>query len=190
MVDKSLILVVDDDAGIRKFIKASLEITGLAVSLAEDGEEAIRKVEAELPALILLDIRMPKLDGVEVMRRLRQWSHIPIIMFSGYATDSEKIFCLNLGADDFVAKPFRMEELLARIKAVIRRAVATRPKPDLPAFKCEGLEVNFARRLVLVNGQEVKLTPTEYALLSELVQNANRVVTGMHPVLTGGLDKL
>ena len=176
-MDKIKILVVDDDQAIRRYVKAGLERAGYRVSLAADGREAIEKAEAEAPTIIILDMRMPQIDGVEVIRRLREWSHIPIIVISGFASKANQVHCLNIGADDFIAKPFDLEELIARIHAVLRRSAASHPNPDHPAFKSGHLEVSFARRLVLVHGKEVKLTPTEYALLSELVLNANKVLT-------------
>lgn len=176
-MDKPLVLVVDDDPGIRKLVKAYLELNQFTVALASDGDEAIQKVEAGPPALILLDIRMPHLNGIEVVRSLRKWSSIPIIMFSGFATDKEKTYCLDLGADDFISKPFHNSELLARIRAVLRRVSANPGVTSPPVFKSSDLEVSFAQRRVLVQGREVKLTPTEFALLKELVLNADKVLT-------------
>lgn len=176
-MEKPRILVVDDDPAIRRYVKAGLERAGYLVSVAADGVEAIEKAEAEAPALVILDMRMPQVDGVEVIRRLREWSHIPIIMLSGFASNANQVHCLNLGADDFIAKPFDLEELVARIQAVLRRVARERAVPEQPAFRSGPLEINFARRQVLINGGEVKLTPTEYALLSELTLHANKVLT-------------
>jgi two-component system KDP operon response regulator KdpE len=176
-LDKPLILVVDDDRAILRFVKTSLERNGFAVSLAADGGEAIQKIEAEPPSLIILDMKMPRLDGVEVIRRLREWSHIPIIMLSGYASDADQVQCLNMGADDFMAKPFKVDEMVARIRAIMRRSSLNPVIPERPAFKTDRLEISFNQRRVTVDGREVKLTPTEYALLCELALNSNKVLT-------------
>jgi two-component system KDP operon response regulator KdpE len=176
-LEKPLVLVVDDDPAIRRYLKAGLERAGFRSSLAADGREAIEKTEAEAPSLIILDMKMPQVDGVEVIRRLREWSIIPIIMLSGYATNSDQVRCLNLGADDFMAKPFQLDEMIARIRAVLRRAALGKAAPEQPDFRAGSLEINFARRRVAVDGREVKLTPTEYTLLCELALNANKVLT-------------
>ena len=145
-----------------------------------DGTEAIRIVEMEIPDLIILDILMPKMDGFEVCRRIREWSKIPIIMLSARGDATDKVECLNLGADDYVSKPFGVEELAARVKAVLRRAQAVGATPTQPSFTADDIHINFAKRQVTVAGKEVKLTPTEYALLQELVFNAGKVLTHAH----------
>lgn len=172
-----MILVVDDDAAILRFLKVNLEKSDFRVVLATDGAEAIQRIEAEPPVLIILDMKMPRLDGVEVIRRLRAWTHIPIIMLSGYASEADQVACLNLGADDFISKPFRMDQMVARIRAVLRRSSIGQATAARPTFKSGNLAINFTRRLVTVNGQEAKLTPTEYALLSEFTLNADKVLT-------------
>ena len=174
------ILIVDDDLPIIKFLRANLQAEGYETLAAMDGAEALETVERELPDLIILDIMMPKVDGVEVCRRLREWSQIPIIMLSARGDATDKVECLNLGADDYVSKPFSVEVLLARVKAVLRRAQAIGAIPTQPSFTAGDIQINFAKRQVTVAGKEVKLTPTEYALLQELVLNAGKVLTHAH----------
>ncbi len=179
------ILIVDDDLPIIKLLSANLKAEDYEVLTAMDGAAALETVERELPDLVILDIMMPKLDGVEVCRRLREWSHIPIIMLSARGDVRDKVECLNLGADDYVSKPFSVEVLLARVKAVLRRAQPAGAAPAQSSFTAGDLRVSFAERRVTVGDRELKLTPTEYNLLQELVLNANKVLT--HQML---LDRL
>ena len=174
------ILIVDDDLPIIKFLRANLQAKDYEILVATDGAEAIETVERELPDLIILDIMMPKIDGVEVCRRLRKWSQIPIIMLSARGDATDKVECLNLGADDYISKPFSVEVLIARVKAVLRRTEAVGAIPTQPSFTAGDLYINFAKRQVTVAGNEVKLTPTEYALLQELVLNKGKVLTHIH----------
>jgi two-component system KDP operon response regulator KdpE len=134
----------------------------------------------ELPDLVILDIVMPKMDGFEVCRRLREWTQVPIIMLSAKGDESDKVKCLDLGADDYITKPFGKDELIARVRAVLRRAEAAATTSTKPSFACGDVRVNFASRQVTVAGNEVKLTPTEYTLLQELVLNASKVLTHTH----------
>ena len=174
---KTRILVVDDEPVIIKFLRANLESNGYNVLAAVDGAEALQTFEMELPDLVILDIMMPKMDGFEVCRRLREWSQIPVIMLSARGQVTDKVKCLELGADDYITKPFGVNELIARVKAVLRRAEAARTTPSRPSFICDTIEVNFIGRWVKVADREVKLTPTEYNLLRELVVNVNKVLT-------------
>jgi two-component system KDP operon response regulator KdpE len=171
------ILLVDDEAAIRRFVGASLRAEGYEVSLAEDGEEALQAVEETLPDLVILDIRMPKMDGFEVCRRVREWSHVPIIMLSAMDEERDRVKCLRLGADDYLVKPFGIQELMARVEAVLRRAKAIDMPMVEPNFISGELEVNFAERRVTLSGQGVKLTPTEYSLLHQLVLHRGKVLT-------------
>jgi two-component system KDP operon response regulator KdpE len=177
---KTRILVVDDEISIIKFLRANLESKGYKVFAAMDGAEAIQTIERELPDLVILDIMMPKVDGFEVCRQLREWSQIPIIMLSARGDESDKVKCLELGADDYITKPFGKDELIARIKAVIRRAKAIGTITTQSSFTTGDLEINFAQRRVTVAGEEIKLTPTEYNLLQELTLNAGKVLTHTH----------
>jgi len=177
---KTCVLIVDDELSIIKFLRANLENNGYKVLAAMDGAEALQTIEMELPDLVILDIMMPKMDGFEVCRRLREWSQIPIIMLSARADENDKVKCLDLGADDYITKPFGKDELMARISAVMRRTKSAAAIPTQPSFASGDLEINFAQRRVTVAGREVKLTPTEFSLLQDLVLNAGKVLTHTH----------
>jgi DNA-binding response OmpR family regulator len=177
---KTRILIVDDELSILKYLRANLEAEGYEVLMAMDGNQALQTLEAELPDLVVLDIMMPGMDGFEVCRRLREWSQLPIIMLSARGDESDKVQCLDLGADDYVTKPFGKGEFIARVRAVLRRAEAARPTPTTPFFKSGDLAINFSKRKVTINGKEVALTLTEYALLQELALNAGKVLTYTH----------
>src|SRR3990172_119171 len=179
-MSKTRILVVDDEPSIIKFLKANLETQSYKVLTAINGAEALQTFELELPDLVILDIRMPVMGGFEVCRRLREWSQVPIIMLSADSDETDKVQCLNLGADDYITKPFSLNELTARVKAVLRRAEMDTSTPMQPSFTSGSLELNFAKRRVTIDGKEIKLTPTEYALLQELVVNAGKVLTHTH----------
>jgi two-component system KDP operon response regulator KdpE len=170
---KTRILVVDDERSIRRFLSASL--SGLYdVSQAADGEEALRAVVSERPDLLILDLGLPDLDGVEVTRRLREWTQIPIIVVSVREQESDKIAALDAGADDYLTKPFGAGELMARIRVALRRSA--QPESQV-VFTSDDLTVNLANRTVTVDGQEISLTPTEYDILRALVQHAGKVLT-------------
>jgi two-component system KDP operon response regulator KdpE len=177
---KQRILTVDDELSILRFLRSNLEDKGYTVISATNGEEALHMIEKELPDLIILDVMMPKMDGFEVCRQLREWSQIPIIMLSARDIEKDKVRCLDLGADDYIVKPFGANELIAQVSAVLRRTKTV----SLPATKaiitsCD-LVINFAARQVTSAGLEIKLTPTEYALLQELAVNAGKVLTHTH----------
>jgi two-component system KDP operon response regulator KdpE len=176
-VTKKSILVVDDELSIIKLLRANLEDCGYRVLAAMDGAEAVHTFEKEQFDLVILDITMPKMDGFEVCRRLREWSQVPIIMLSAQADEADKVKCLNLGADDYLTKPFGLNELKARINAILRRNKAAGSSPTMSLFKCDNININFAERRVKVNDREVKLTATEYNLLRELVLNANKTLS-------------
>jgi two-component system, OmpR family, KDP operon response regulator KdpE len=173
----SRILVVDDDLAIIKFLRANLQAEGYEILVAIDGEQALQTIEKELPDLVILDITLPGLDGFEICHRLRQWSQIPIIMLTARGEAEDKVRCLDLGADDYITKPFAANELLARVRAVLRRVQVTELTPQQPSFRYENIEVSFVQRRVTISGEEIKLTPTEYQLLQELVLNAGKVLT-------------
>lgn len=177
---KDSILIVDDDLSIIKFLRRNLEARGYEVFTAMDGAEAVQTVEMKLPGLIILDIMMPKIDGFEVCRRLREWSQIPIIMLSARGNEEDKVKCLDLGADDYITKPFGASELIARVRTVLRRTQAATTIPTQPSFTNGDLNISFPQRRVTVAGKEVKFTPTEYSLLQELVLNAGKVLTHMY----------
>jgi two-component system KDP operon response regulator KdpE len=174
---KARILVVDDELSILKFVSASLRSAGYEPLLAGDGQEALKVMEETLLDLVILDIIMPKLDGFEVCRRVREWSQVPIIMLSGRSDERDKVKSLHLGADDYLVKPFGIEELIARVEAVLRRTRAAETPSAEPAFASHDLQVNFAERRVTLGGWEVKLTSTEYSLLKELLLHRGKVLT-------------
>jgi len=174
---RSRIVVSDDDLAVVKIVKANLEAEGYDVLTAMNGTQALQIIEMEPPDLVILDIMMPGIDGLEVCRRLREWTKIPIIMLSAMSNEADKVKCFDLGADDYITKPFGSKELKARVRALLRRAEATMGMPDQPSF-CKGLlKVDFARRQVSIAGDKVNLTPTEYTLLREFVLNTGRVLT-------------
>ena len=180
---KSRILIVDDDPGVVKSVRANLQARECETLIAMDGTEALQIIEKELPDLIILDIMMPKMDGYEVCRRLREWSQIPIIMLSARHDVDEKAKCLDSGADDYITKPFGVNELIARVRAVLRRTKEVGTIPTMPSFTGGDLRINFVERRVTVAGREVKLTPTEYMLLKELVLSSGKVFS--HATLLG-----
>ncbi len=170
------ILVADSDLPILRFLRANLKASGYQVILAVDGEEALGKIERELPDLVILDAMLPKVDGVGVCHRIRGWSQVPIIMLSTNDDEIVKVNCLNLGADDYITKPFGMGELLARVRVVLRRA-KSEVVTSSPTFTSGDLEVNFVRWCVTIGSKEIRLTPIEFSLLEQLVLNAGKVLT-------------
>jgi len=168
------ILVVDDEAAIRRLLATVLESSGFVVHLAENGSLGLAAAATVRPDLILLDLGLPDLDGVEVIRRLREWSPAPIIVLSVREREDDKVAALDAGADDYLTKPFGVPELLARIRGSLRRVVGQAPEP---VFHSGNLTVDLGRRLVLVADKEVQLTPTEYEILRLLVTNAGKVLT-------------
>jgi two-component system KDP operon response regulator KdpE len=170
---KTRILVVDDERSIRRFLGASLS-GQYDVVQAADGEEALRAVVNERPDLLILDLGLPDIDGVEVTRRLREWTQIPIIVVSVREQESDKIAALDAGADDYLTKPFGAGELMARIRVALRRT--TQPESQA-VFTSEDLTIDLTNRKVSVDGNEISLTPTEYDILKALVQHAGKVLT-------------
>ena len=174
MADGIKVLVVDDEAQIRRLLKITLEGQRYAVAEASGGQEGLFLAAKVRPDLIILDLGLPDLDGVEVVRQLREWTQTPILILSVREADQDKVAALDAGADDYLTKPFSTEELLARLRVALRHA---QPAPDLPLFTSGELQVDLTRRLVTVRGEPVKLTPTEYALLRLMIQHAGRVLT-------------
>ena len=177
---KTRIPVVDDEISKIKFLRANLEARDYEVLAAVDGTEALQTFEMELPDLVIMDIMMPKMDGFEVCRRIREWSQVPIIMLSARGDESYKVKCLDLGADDYITKPFGASELIARVRAVLRRIEATATVPSQSSFTSDDLQISFTQRRVTIAGKEVKLTPAEYNLLQEFVLNSGKVLTHTH----------
>ncbi|MBI2934387.1 MAG: response regulator transcription factor [Chloroflexi bacterium] len=172
---KIKVLVVDDEPKIRLFIRANLEARGYEVHLAQNGLEGLEKAHQVSPDIIVMDVNMPKLDGIEACRRIRQWSDTPIIVLSVREDQTDKVKALDQGADDYVTKPFGMDELLARIRVALRHA--TRPSAGSAVFSAADLEVDLSQRLVQKRGKKVPLTRTEYELLAYLVSNCGKLVT-------------
>lgn len=168
------VLVVDDERAIRRFLQVSLTAHGHIVFEAGNGHEALEAVVANRPDVIILDLGLPDLDGLEVTRRLREWTQTPIIVLSVREHESDKIAALDAGADDYLTKPFGVGELMARLRVALRH---TAQPNDTPIFHRGALVVDLARRIVTVDNQEVQLTPTEYDLLKLLVAHAGRVLT-------------
>jgi two-component system KDP operon response regulator KdpE len=168
------ILIVDDESSIRRYLRAALSAQGFAVYEAATGQEAINAVLADHPDIIILDLGLPDFDGVEVTRRLREWSQIPIIILSVREAEQGKIAALDAGADDYLTKPFSTGELMARMRVAFRR---TTSKPDDPVLQVENLKMDVSRRLVTVDENQISLTPTEYDILRLLMQNAGKVIT-------------
>ena len=175
-LDKNLprVLVVDDEKAIQRFLKNALSSAEFSVHVAEGGKEALAAAVAIRPDLIILDLGLPDMDGVEVLRRLREWTQVPIIILSVRDREDEKVTALDSGADDYVTKPFGIGELLARMRVALRKSVQQSPEP---VYRVDGLEVDLEHRRVFVQGNEVQLTPTEYDLLRLLVNHAGKVLT-------------
>jgi len=167
------LLVVDDERPIRKFLRASLE-GEFNVTEATNGEEALSAVISFRPDIIILDLGLPDLDGVEITRRLREWTQIPIIVISVREQEQEKIAALDAGADDYLTKPFGVGELMARLRAALRRSM--HPEAE-PVFTNGALRVDLSKRVVQVDGKLVSLTPTEYDLLKTFIKYAGKVLT-------------
>jgi two-component system KDP operon response regulator KdpE len=169
------ILVVDDEPQIRRALRTSLQAHGYEVETAGNGEDAVLAVAETAPDLVFLDLGLPDMDGTEVIRRMRAFSDVPVIVLSVRDRQADKVAALDAGADDYVTKPFGMEELLARLRAQLRRTRAEEPAP--PFLRFGDLQVDLARRLVTLRDEAVHLTPTEYALLEALVTNPGKLLT-------------
>jgi len=168
------VLVVDDEPAIQRFLRVSLSARGYVIFEATSGQAALSSVTSDRPDLVILDLGLPDMDGVEVTRLVREWTRIPIIILSVRGREADKIAALDAGADDYLTKPFGVGELLARMRVALRRAAQS---GDQPTFTSGELGVDLARRVVTVAGQEIQLTPTEYDLLRALVTNAGKVLT-------------
>ena len=175
MAKETVILIADDEPKIRMFLRANLEARGYKVYLAQDGVEAVEISGRVLPDLVVLDVNMPRMDGIEACRQIRKWSDMPIIILSVRGDEKDKVRALDEGADDYVTKPFGIEELMARIRVALRRSAGI--TADVPKFTAGNLEVDLSRRMVKRRGQTVKLTRTEYELLAYLISNHGKVLT-------------
>jgi two-component system, OmpR family, KDP operon response regulator KdpE len=171
-----LVLIIEDEAPIRRFLSTALKTQGFKLLEAITGEQGIAMAAMHNPDIILIDLGLPDLDGLEVIQRIREWSHTPIIVISARGKDKEKVEGLDAGADDYLAKPFSVEELLARLRVAIRHLTRTRGGEG-PVFQTGELRVDLAQRLVWVAGEEIHLTPIEFKLLAALVRHSGKVVT-------------
>ncbi len=175
--DAKRILVVDDEPRMIGFIRMNLELEGYHVLEAHNGLEALEVIRTQLPDLVLLDVMMPELDGFETLRMLREFSSTPVIMLTAKGEEDDKVYGLELGADDYVTKPFGSRELSSRVRAVMRRAEMPSASPEEAVLKIDDrLSVDFNRREVIVAGEHIKLRPTEYRLIYHLIENAGWTV--------------
>ena len=172
-----VVLVVEDEAPIRRFLKAALEAQGFKLLEATTGTQAIAMAASHNPDIILLDLGLPDIDGLAVIKRIREWSRTPIIVISARGKDTEKVEGLDAGADDYLTKPFSVEELAARLRVSIRQLTQSRVGKDEPIFHQGELQIDLARRMVWVGKTEIHLTPIEYKLLAVLVRYKGKVVT-------------
>lgn len=171
------ILIVEDDPQIRRFLRATFTAEQYRYYEAVTGDEGIAQAAARQPDLIVLDLGLPDRDGLEVIQKVREWTQTPIIVLSARGQEKDKIAALDSGADDFVSKPFAVGELLARVRAALRRAAMISDGPGGATFRAGGIDVDLTRRVVTLHGAEVHLTPIEYKLLQTLIRHAGKVIT-------------
>ncbi len=176
---KTTILTADDDPQLLRLIARNLELEDYDVLVASDGQQALEQIEQHAPDLVLLDVMMPRMDGFTVCQRVRAFSAVPIIIVTARGQDQDKVRGLDLGADDYLTKPFSIEELLARVRAVLRRAhfTASEQAQTMRTTTIGELSIEYGQHLVKLGEREIELTPTEYRILAYLAQNAGRVVT-------------
>lgn len=174
MSSEPVILVVDDEAQIRRLLELTLQSNGFAARFAETGNEGVVKTASERPELVILDLGLPDMDGLEVLKKIREWSSVPILILSVQSSENDIVSCLDSGADDYLTKPFRTGELLARMKTAMRHRRALQEEA---VFVFGDLQVDLSARVVKKNNEVVKLTATEYSLLTLFVRNAGRVLT-------------
>jgi two-component system, OmpR family, KDP operon response regulator KdpE len=176
-VSQRRVLVVDDEPQIRRALRLVLRANGYDVTEVSAGEAALDALATTAYDLMVLDLMLPDVDGVEVCRRVRQWSEMPVVVLSAHGEEEVKVLALDEGADDFVTKPFSAPELLARMRSALRRATLSRSAQSEPVVQTGEVEIDLVRRRVVRSGEEVHLTPTEYELLRVMVQEAGRVLT-------------
>ena len=195
--DNGLILLIEDEPQMRRFLRITLQGHGYRLIEAGTGEEGLRQATTRNPDIVLLDLGLPDMDGIEVTKRFREWSKVPIIVISAREQEEDKIKALDAGADDYLTKPFGSGELLARIRVALRHIVMLQSGQEDMEFTLGDLSVNLAKRLVFVKDEEIHLTPIEYRLLTVLIKNAGNVVTHTHllkevwgPAYTGQTEYL
>ena len=176
---KTTILTADDDPQLLRLVMRNLQLEGYDVLVASDGKQALELIEAHQPDLVLLDVMMPKMDGFTVCQRVREFSSVPVIIVTARGQDQDKVRGLDIGADDYLTKPFSVDELLARVRAVLRRAqfLANDKTAAIRTTTIGDLTIDFTQHMVTMAGREIILTPTEYRIIAYLAQNAGRVVT-------------
>ena len=172
-----VVVLIEDEREIRRFLRASLLSHGFRLVEATTGREGLQAAETRQPDLVILDLGLPDMDGIEVIRQVRSWSSVPLVVLSARGQETAKVAALDAGADDYVSKPFGVSELLARIRATLRRAERPEGAQNIPTFETGELEIHFTQRRVLVKGKEVHLTPIEYRLLTTLARHAGRLLT-------------
>ncbi len=181
-MNKPLILVVEDDATVRNLITTTLKSNDYRYITASNGEAAIMAATTQQPDIVFLDLGLPDLDGVEIIRRIRPWSQMPIIVISARSEDSDKVSALDAGADDYLTKPFSVTELLARLRVAQRRISSSAAKPEDSVFRNGNLTIDYGAGCAFLKGEALKLTPTEYKLLCLLAKDVGKVLT--HTYLT------
>ncbi|HEX9546059.1 MAG TPA: response regulator [Acidimicrobiales bacterium] len=172
-----IVVLIEDEPQIRRFLRATLTGQGYRLFEAATGADGLVEVGSRQPDVIIIDLGLPDIDGVDVIRRLREWTAVPIIVLSARGQERDKVTALDAGADDYVSKPFGASELVARIRVALRHAAGASHEADEAAFKVGELQVDRLRRHVSLGGTEVRLTPTEYKLLTTLIRHAGKVVT-------------
>ena len=168
------VLIIDDEVQIRKLLRVTLEAHGYSTMEASTGREGVLKTSMDIPDLLILDLGLPDMDGRDVLRQIREWATMPIIVLTVRDDEAGKVYALDNGADDYMTKPFGMSELMARIRVALRHIAQ---QPDEPIIQVGPLQIDLSRRVVEKNGEPIKLTPIEYDLLKALAINANRVMT-------------
>jgi two-component system KDP operon response regulator KdpE len=172
-----VVIIIEDEPEIRRFLRASLLSHGYRLVEATTGQEGLQAAETRQPDLIILDLGLPDMDGLEVIQRLRSWTSVPLVVLSARGQETAKVAALDAGADDYISKPFGVSELLARMRATLRRAERPEGAQSTPTFETGDLQIDFAQRRVLVKRKEVHLTPIEYRLLTTLAKHAGKLLT-------------
>ena len=172
-----VILIIEDEAQIRRFLRASLGAHQYTLLEAANGKDGIIEATSHLPDAILLDLGLPDMDGLEIIQRLREWSSVPIIVISARGQERDKVAALDAGADDYLTKPFGMEELIARLRAVMRRTQKIPGQEDSAILELDDLKIDLSKRQIFAQGKEIRLTPVEYKLLAVFARHAGKVIT-------------
>ncbi|MEE8442220.1 MAG: response regulator transcription factor [Dehalococcoidia bacterium] len=175
--NRKRILVVDDNRRLLKLLHGELEAEGYDVETAAEGDGALKVIQADPPDLVVLDLMLPDTDGFDVCSKIKESLDVPVLILTARESDSDKVRGLDLGADDYLTKPFSMDEFLARVRSVLRRAGGSSSRTEPQSFRCCGITVNYDARTVTIEGEQVPVTPTEFFLLWELVTSADKILT-------------